>query len=75
MHGTVEALQTQLGAACDAERARATEAATHMEAARRLRGEREHMQAQLSEAKAALGTGVGDADRMRAAVRTLVAQH
>ena len=69
VQGTVEGLQTQLDAACAAERARATEAQTHLEAARRLRGEREQLAAQLAEARGALGAAVGDADGLRSAVR------
>jgi hypothetical protein len=67
-HEKLQSLQNELAAALDAERMRSTEASTHMEAARRLRDERDTMSLQFEQCKAGLIKAVANTDKLRAGV-------
>jgi hypothetical protein len=68
-HEKLQSLQAELAAALDAERMRSTEASTHMEAARRLRDERDRVTSQLEQCKVGLTQATANTDKLRAGVR------
>jgi hypothetical protein len=67
-HETASSLRANLQAAQESVCSRSTEASVHMEAAKRLRADRDSLQTEFAACKEAISRAVSDSGRFRAGV-------